>query len=385
MNLEYYLKTIIDDNQVDEIVREEGLYENIDNELLRNFFSLAHHEINSLLKYLNSRFSNGHYTADESRILIKWIKIIEDTIYAFKDSETPIEIDKYYFSVLLECKSFLSESYGSEIPIDLAKIKIIEYDPIFNIANSIEISISETKIRSSLKLIGQGSYAKVYKYKDEFYNINFIVKKANNDLDEKELIRFKREFETMKELKSPYIIEVYKYFENTNEYIMEYADIDLYEYIQKNNTKITIQQRINLVNQLMKGFEYIDSKGLLHRDISLKNILIKHYDGVDVLKISDFGLVKMIESNLTSRGTDFKGSLNDVDLEIIGFDNYNIIHETYALTRLIFFIMTGKTNLSNLKDEKYELFLTKGINRELKQRYQSIKELKLAFNQAITY
>ena len=64
---------------------------------LRIFFALAHHEINRLLSYLNSRIRNGHYNAAESRQLLKWIKIVEDTIYAFKKSETPIESNASYF------------------------------------------------------------------------------------------------------------------------------------------------------------------------------------------------------------------------------------------------------------------------------------------------
>ena len=37
---------------------------------------------------------------------------------------------------------------------------------------------------------------------------------------------------------------------------------------------------------------------MLHRDISLSNVFVKHYEDVDVVKIGDFGLVKIPESNL---------------------------------------------------------------------------------------
>lgn len=382
LNLEYYLKKIVDENNIDELIREEGLYENIENEILRKFFSLAHHEINKLLNYLNSRLKNGHYNAAESRQLLNWIKIVEDAIYVFKNSDTPIEINEDYLTVMQECKKFLVESNGSPIPPNIKKIDVLEYEPIFIISNSIEITYSEKNMRSSLKPIGEGSYAKVFKYKDEFYNINFVLKRANKDLKEKELIRFKREFEIMNELKSPYVIEVYRYDDKKNEYIMEYADKTLYHFIQKNNSTMQTSERIALVNQVLRGFEYISSKGYLHRDISLTNILIQHYDGLDIIKISDFGLVKIRESNLTSFGTEFKGSLNDGALQVIGFGKYELVHETYALTRLIFFIMTGKTNLEGLKDEKILGFVNKGINPDHHQRYQNIQELKLGFRNA---
>ncbi|XQF94187.1 protein kinase domain-containing protein (plasmid) [Pseudoalteromonas espejiana] len=49
----------------------------------------------------------------------------------------------------------------------------------------------------------------------------------------------------------------------------------------------------------------------MHRDISPKNILLKEYDDVAVVKIADFGLVKIVDSELTSENTDFKGYYND--------------------------------------------------------------------------
>ena len=59
-------------------------------------------------------------------------------------------------------------------------------------------------------MIGEGSYAHVYKYKDPFYDRFIVVKRAENNLVEKELERFKCEYKSMKEFSSPYIVEVYR-------------------------------------------------------------------------------------------------------------------------------------------------------------------------------
>ncbi len=75
----------------------------------------------------------------------------------------------------------------------------------------------------------------------------------------------------------------------------------------------------------------ISLKGLLHRDISLTNVFIKHYDDVDVVKIGDFGLVKVPDSTLTSLQSELKGSLNDPDLINVGFANYDMCHETFTV------------------------------------------------------
>lgn len=117
-------------------------------------------------------------------------------------------------------------------------------------------------------------------------------------------------------------------------------------------TRITFHYKREKISlpKYARGLEYIHSKGILHRDISLTNVFIKHYDDVDVVKIADFGLVKVPDSNLTSLKSELKGSLNDPDLINVGFSNYQMCHETFALTRLCMFILTGKATVQTLND-----------------------------------
>lgn len=232
----------------------------------------------------------------------------------------------------------------------------------------------------SLQLIGKGSYAEVFKYKDSDYDTYFVVKKAKSNLDIKNLKRFKREFEIMKELNSPYVVKVYKYDDKNNQYTMELLDYTLEKYLEKNNQIITLKNRFNIVNQIIRGFKYLEKKMVLHRDISPRNILIKKYENLIIVKISDFGLVKLENSFLTSDNTEFRGSLNDQSLSIEGFKEYEVRHETFALTKLIVMIISGKFNLSKIKDLNIKEFLNKGVS-EIENRYQNILELEKAVNQ----
>lgn len=77
-----------------------------------------------------------------------------------------------------------------------------------------------------------------------------MLKREKDDLDKKELERLKREFEVMKELKSPYILEVYRYDEEKNEYYMEYADETLKKFIEKNNSILTIKKRREIARRV---------------------------------------------------------------------------------------------------------------------------------------
>lgn len=359
-------------------------YGDIKNDGLCHLFAYIHSKVNNLLEFMYDKIksNNSNYNADESRNLIDIINL-EKTLYVeLENSMYSFSLDNKYLKILEECDSFLSSRYGSSIPKYFNKIALIKAGPIFYLNST--VNIKNSQINS--KLIGEGSYAKVLKYKDKFYNKYFAIKKANKDLNEKELERFKIEFETMEKANSPYILEVYNYNQDDNSYIMEYADITLLKYIEQNNIKLNLSQRLSIVNQILKAFDYIHRNIGLHRDISITNILLKKYDNdLLVVKVSDFGLVKLKESTLTSDNTDFKGSLNDPKLDIVGgFGSYEMKHETYALTRLIYFIMTGKKTIdTKFNNKDFELFITNGISDDFNLRYKNIQEMRKIFNSIV--
>ncbi|EAH6164984.1 protein kinase family protein [Campylobacter coli] len=359
------------------------LYFCFENGKLKLVLSTLHNNIIECFKKMNSRLpstenSNNRYWADDSRKLKFNIELALYLQKEFKDSELSFWIDEYYYNVFKQCLNFLKSSEGSEIPLGMQKITIYEAIPIFVKLNS--ISNPEVNKNYSLDLIGDGSYAKVYKYYDEFYKHYFALKKLNKKVNDKEIQRFIKEFNIMKQINNPYILKVYSLDENKKEYIMEYVDFTLKEYIHKNNSKLSSDERISLGIQIIKGIKTLWNKNILHRDISLKNILIKQYDDIVVIKISDFGLVKELNSELTSENTEIKGSLNEISrLQKKGFNNYDKSDEIYALSRVLYFIATGRTNLINTKCD----FLEKGINDNVKNRYNNLDDLMRDFKHYI--
>lgn len=357
----------------------EDLYQGVEYKKLRDILSTLHYELTSLFRTMNERLPTtdyeAHFWADPSRDLIFIIEMTIGLFNALKGTKYAFEIDSYYDDIIRKCRDFLCSSGGSTLPKNMAKIELYYVQPIFKISASIVVDNVNASCSYEMKQIGEGSYANVYRYKDTFYNCYFVVKRAKKDLSDKELERFKREFEEMNEFSSPYILDVYRYNDDKNEYIMEYMDFTLDSYIAKNNDKLTIAQRKGLLLQVLRAFEYIHSKQRLHRDISPKNILIKNYDDVPVIKISDFGLVKIPDSNLTTVNTECKGYFNDQALVLDGFDTYNILHETYALTRIVAYIMTGKTNVDKIKDKALLEFVQKGLNVSKKERFKNVSEM----------
>lgn len=358
-----------------------SFYNGVPNENLGEIFSILHSSLNDLfifMNYKNTPGVGGHYNAYESRRLLDIIEQLRVLQATLKDKYS-FEIVNEYKKIITICRSFLSGSGGSTIPDDFPKITLIEDKPIFSLNESTIIKglIAEASIK--LKNIGGGSYAKVYKYRDPHYGCYFVIKRANKDLRPDELKRFKDEFKDLKGLDSPFIVKAYHYNEEKNEYTMEYANETIGDFISRNNNSISFDKRRVLVIQLLKAFDYIHNKGLLHRDISYQNILVSHYDDdSSLLKVSDFGLVKRPESVLTRKGTDVKGIINDFsDLMTVGFENYEIRHETYAIAQIIYYILTGRqTRYHREKDNVLKDFILRGISADKEKRFSSIKEIR---------
>lgn len=385
MNLENYIESqyrkLLEFSQLN--YEFANLYTSIKNDRLREIFATLHYELTSLFKTMNIRLPTGadeaHFWADPSRQLIKTIEVTLGLFNTLKNTQYAFEIDAYYLDIIKKCRNFLCTSGGSTIPPHMQSIELYYTIPIFQATSSITVNSSSGKINFELKQIGSGSYANVYKYRDTFYNKTFVLKRAKKDLTEKELLRFRREFEEMQEFSSPYILEVYCYNKRQNDYVMEYMDYTLDKYISENNSSLTTSQRKGIVQQILRAFDYIHSKGRLHRDISPKNILLKKYEDTIVVKIADFGLVKIPDSSLTTANTEFKGYFNDPSLVLDGFNTYNITHETYALTRIVYFVMTGKTNADNITDAKLRAFVQRGLHPDKKARFQNVKEMMQSF------
>lgn len=385
MNIENYIESqyreLLSCSQIN--VEYSDLYKSFRNQKLREILMTLHHDLVGLFRTMNERLPTGeheaHFWAEPSRDLIKRIEIIFSLVSSLKATPLAFQIDPYYLELLTRCRDFLSSSGGSSLPPNMAKVELYYTLPIFLPLSSITISHKQQNFTFDLKLIGSGSYANVYKYKDTFYNRPFILKRAKKELTDKEMARFKREFDVMNDLSSPYILEVYCYNPDKNEYIMEYMDYTLDGYIAAHNSTLTIIQRKGIAQQILRAFDYLHSKGHLHRDISPKNILIKEYDDTLVVKLSDFGLVKIPDSTLTTVNTEFKGYFNDPALVVEGFNTYGIVHETYALTRVIYFVMTGKTNTEKITNQNLRNFVERGLNPDKTKRFQNIRDMISAF------
>lgn len=113
---------------------------------------------------------NGHYNADESRALLRMIRLYEDMEYVLKSTPLAFRLDEKYVEMLKLCNGFYKKVVEVQIPNDLPEFKVVEYDPIFYMSEMIQVSSVTKDYNFTLKMIGEDHMQK-------FLNIrmNFII------------------------------------------------------------------------------------------------------------------------------------------------------------------------------------------------------------------
>lgn len=334
-----------------------------------HMFAVLHEELNIHFEAINGRAeTTRHYWADDSRAFLQLIKDLKADLYALKRGGVDAKLVESYQQAVERCQPWLSPSGGSAVPDDFEAVTIISYEPVLSETSS-TINLKKHQSLVELKMVGQGSYANVYSYVDPDYEIKFAVKRAKRGLSERDLHRFRQEFDVMKELSFPYIVEVYKFDEARNEYRMEFCDSTLRDYISKRNGKLNFSTRKRVALQFLYGISYIHSQGFLHRDISLQNVLMKVFgSGAVLVKLSDFGLVKDQSSLFTRTHTEMRGTIRDPQLH--SFKDYGVLNELYSVGWVLSYILTGRDALSTGNDAA-GLIVQRCTAHNLAQRYRS--------------
>ncbi|CCF59663.1 hypothetical protein KAFR_0H02540 [Kazachstania africana CBS 2517] len=124
-----------------------------------------------------------------------------------------------------------------------------------------------------------------------------LIRRDTISKDPRREIKIYREINALKQLTHPNIVKLDEVLQNSKYIgiVLEYASGgEFYKYIQrKKRLKETIACK--LFAQLISGVNYIHSKGLIHRDLKLENILL---DKNENLIITDFGFVnEFVTSN----------------------------------------------------------------------------------------
>lgn len=155
--------------------------------------------------------------------------------------------------------------------------------------------------------LGSGSFGRTVLLRDPFIDELFVAKKyepEDDSIKEEFYKKFLDEIKILYNLSHRNIVRIYNYYayENlhTGYILMEYVNgQNIEEYIDSLSPWDDERKLDDVFEQIIGAFCYMESKGVVHRDIREKNILITN-DGV--VKVIDFGIGKLFEGDTPGAG-----------------------------------------------------------------------------------
>ncbi|KGN55436.1 CBL-interacting serine/threonine-protein kinase 5 [Cucumis sativus] len=145
------------------------------------------------------------------------------------------------------------------------------------------------------RLLGKGTFAKVYYGKELESGESVAIKVLNKDQVKKEgmMEQIKREISVMRLVRHPNIVELKEVMATKTKifFVMDYVrGGELFAKVARGKLKEDVARKY--FQQLISAVDYCHSRGVSHRDLKPENLLL---DENEDLKISDFGLSALPE------------------------------------------------------------------------------------------
>jgi eukaryotic-like serine/threonine-protein kinase len=209
---------------------------------------------------------------------------------------------------------------------------------------------SDVTLQSSGKyrikqVIGKGAMGVVYRGFDpnieRVVAIKRIQKSKFQDQDWHSIAqRFRREAQAAGRLHHPNIVTVHDYGEEDGDpyIVMEFVEgVNLGGYLQQKRS-LSVDETLSIMGKLLNALAYSHSKGVIHRDIKPGNVFIM--DNGEV-KLSDFGIAKLEQSDLTQPGL-VLGTPSYMSPEQIKGKEIDVRSDLFSAGVVFYEMLTGK-------------------------------------------
>ena len=249
------------------------------------------------------------------------------------------------------------------------------------------------------KFLGKGTYGETYlaqKGDDpKLYAAKILDKKR---MDSPTMQKYlDGEISILKELSNPYIVKFYDKLNDDNNYyiFMEYCNggtlsENLVKYLNVYNEPFSIEIIQYFMRQIISAFCHIHSKGIIHRDIKLTNILLSFDDENDIKNLNLMkGIIKIIDFGVATKLGEDKyaytviGSPSNMDPLILkkylkagGYEKlqgYNEKADVWSLGVIFYQLLSGQNMFSfnsreeflkNIEEGNYYVPINKNFSKE---------------------
>src|SRR3954463_16536613 len=119
-----------------------------------------------------------------------------------------------------------------------------------------------------------------------------------------------------------------------------------------------------LLRQICQALDAVHKQKVVHRDLKPSNILLATQDGTEVAKVTDFGLVKLVDVNLQKTAALAGASLGYAPPEQYEQGNQRVSPKTdvFSLAAVAFEMLAGKPAFPFNEGENPLLIVTRILN-----------------------
>jgi eukaryotic-like serine/threonine-protein kinase len=267
------------------------------------------------------------------------------------------------------------------------------------------------------KKIGVGGMGSVFRATNIHSGEEVAVKIISPNLSRDSVFvkRFQREAQICWMLSHPNIVKVHEFGETPENFlfmVMEFVDGEPLDDYLEGKLPLKPKHCLKIAKPLAGALELAHIHSILHRDLKPSNVLVKENGDEITVKLVDFGIVKMLESDgltdsssLTLVGEVF-GTPHYMSPEQLMEDPIGPMSDIYALGTMVYEMLVGKLpiNSANVNDiltlkirntpievsskypfipEAFDPVIKKAIAYNPKERYQSADEFIKAFEEVV--
>lgn len=195
--------------------------------------------------------------------------------------------------------------------------------------------------------LGEGSYGKVLR--GMFCGIPVALKELHPKHEEEWGKSFGLERETLMLLHHPFICEYVGYTKSPFRIVTRLYPRDVESAIAERDSSgkptLTLEDKFRIAYQLAAALLYLHRKGLIHRDVKPKNILLDENNNV---KLADFGLCEYAPGCVRDKG-EFFGSPVFTAPEVLENKPFDVRCDVYSYGIVLYHIFTGRKAFAGIE------------------------------------
>src|SRR5829696_8670987 len=255
--------------------------------------------------------------------------------------------------------------------------------------------------------IGIGGSGAVYKADQMALGRTVAVKILNEDLsaDSRMIKRFRDEAMSASRLNHPNCVSIIDYGQSSDGLLylaMEYVKGPTLTQLLVNENPLAVDRVVDVVMQSLAGIEEAHLAGVVHADLKADNIILdQRRAGIDVVKIVDFGIARLVTGGRDPEDRSISGTPEYMAPEVISGKPPSFASDIYAVGSILYELLAEKTpffagptteilanhlkalipSLSARREQvprELDAIVSKALAKHPSERYASAAEMRVA-------